>query len=94
MEEAASAVHVTVRGIVQGVGFRFATQRMARRLGLEGWVRNAPDGALEVFVQGALPELDEMVEFLGVGPSLAEVADANVLAAEPDPSLEGFDVLL
>ena len=43
-------VHLIVRGRVQGVFFRAATQREARRLGLTGWVRNRPDGSVEICI--------------------------------------------
>ena len=46
------AVYAIVRGIVQGVGFRYYTEDQAARRGLVGWVRNRSDGAVEVLVEG------------------------------------------
>ena len=45
-------MRIIVRGRVQGVGFRYATVSEARRLGLAGWARNAPDGSVEILAEG------------------------------------------
>ena len=47
-----SRKRIVVRGRVQGVGFRYATVSEARRLGLHGWARNAPDGSVEIVAEG------------------------------------------
>ncbi|HOX00484.1 MAG TPA: acylphosphatase, partial [Deltaproteobacteria bacterium] len=44
--------HLKIQGIVQGVWYRAGTRDEADRLGVSGWVRNAPDGSVEAFVQG------------------------------------------
>jgi acylphosphatase len=67
------ARHVVVHGRVQGVGFRFATQREARRLGLVGWVSNRADGAVEVHFEGAALLVAELEEWLTRGPVTARV---------------------
>lgn len=46
-------LHLQVFGLVQGVGFRYACCREARRLGLTGWVRNLPDNSVEIVAEGA-----------------------------------------
>jgi DNA ligase D-like protein (predicted 3'-phosphoesterase) len=73
----ATAVRVTVRGGVQAVGFREATQRRARGLGLMGWVRNEEDGGVLVHAEGPATAVEELVEFLGEGPSGARVAEVT-----------------
>jgi DNA ligase D-like protein (predicted 3'-phosphoesterase) len=73
----ATAARVTVRGDVQGVGFREATQRRARGLGLMGWVRNEEDGGLLVHAEGPATAVGELVGFLGEGPSAARVAEVT-----------------
>jgi DNA ligase D-like protein (predicted 3'-phosphoesterase) len=72
-EPTTEAIRAVVSGEVQGVGFRHATVRLARELGLMGWVRNGEDGTVLVHAEGALPALDELVAFLRVGPQLARV---------------------
>jgi DNA ligase D-like protein (predicted 3'-phosphoesterase) len=77
----ATAVRATVSGAVQGVGFRDATQRLARRLGLAGWVRNGEDGSVLVHAEGPAPALGELVAFLREGPVAARVADVTTESA-------------
>jgi DNA ligase D-like protein (predicted 3'-phosphoesterase) len=71
---ASEAIRVVVRGDVQGVGFRDATVRRARALGVMGWVRNGEDGSVQVHAEGARRAVDELVAFLRDGPPLARVS--------------------
>jgi acylphosphatase len=66
------SLHAIVHGDVQGVGFRYFVQRRADGMGLAGWVRNRPDGSVEVLVEGTRPALDRMLELLSRGPGMAE----------------------
>ena len=52
------AKHIIFNGRVQGVGFRFTTHRMAERHGLTGFVRNLPDGTVEMLAQGPAKDID------------------------------------
>lgn len=72
------AVKANVKGRVQGVGFRYSTQRQARRLGVNGWVRNERDGTVTVVAEGPKPAVDEMIRWLHEGPGFASVADVTV----------------
>jgi DNA ligase D-like protein (predicted 3'-phosphoesterase) len=72
------AVRATARGAVQGVGFREATVRVADRIGVLGWVRNGEDGSVLVHAEGPEAAVGEMVEFLEVGPSGAQVAGVDL----------------
>jgi acylphosphatase len=67
--------HVVVTGRVQGVGFRFTAVDAARRLGVHGWVRNQPDGSVEVLAEGERPAVEGLVRFLHRGPPGAWVED-------------------
>jgi acylphosphatase len=62
-----------IGGAVQGVGFRFFASRHGRRLGLLGWVRNLPDGQVEVVAEGDPARLAQFETELARGPSLASV---------------------
>lgn len=62
-----------VHGLVQGVGFRYFTRGVARRLNLKGFVRNDPDGVVTVVAEGKRPDLDALLDALHDGPDLAEV---------------------
>lgn len=63
--------------MVQGVGFRYATVRIARRLGLKGFVRNLPDGSVEAVVEGDEAAIQEFQGWIQHGPSLAQVDRVN-----------------
>ncbi len=56
--------HIIFHGRVQGVGFRYYAVNKANQLGLTGWVRNLPDGTVEMEVQGNEPSIDELIIFL------------------------------
>lgn len=71
-------VHVVVRGRVQGVFFRASTQREARRLGLTGWVKNRPDGAVEMLAEGEETALRQLCMWAERGPTAARVEDVQV----------------
>lgn len=68
-------VHVTIRGKVQGVGYRHATVRRAHMLGVTGWVQNLEDGTVEALVQGTPDQVDHMLEWLRRGPPAASVSE-------------------
>jgi DNA ligase D-like protein (predicted 3'-phosphoesterase) len=74
------AVRAVLRGEVQGVGCRDATVRRAGELGVLGWVRNGEDGTVLVHAEGPAAAVDDLLAFLGDGPSAARVAE---LAVEP-----------
>ncbi len=69
---------VRIRGRVQGVGFRYFTQRTARALGLTGWVRNLPDGAVEALFEGERESIEEALTACRQGPPAAEVEEFRV----------------
>ena len=65
-------------GDVQGVGFRYFAQSQARRLGLDGYVRNRYDGAVEVEAEGGADALERFLDVLRRGPRMARVQDVRV----------------
>jgi DNA ligase D-like protein (predicted 3'-phosphoesterase) len=82
MSEQSNARRVLVRGRVQGVGFRDATVRLARDLGVLGWVRNADDGTVLVHAEGPSAAVEELVTFLEAGPPGAGVGEVEVERAK------------
>lgn len=72
-DQTESNVVFRVHGRVQGVGFRWWTRRTASRLGLTGFVRNLPDGTVEVRARGPSDALQELEDSLHEGPSSARV---------------------
>lgn len=81
-----------VRGHVQGVYFRSTTQQAATSLGLRGWVRNRPDGTVEVAAEGPRAALNELVTFLHRGPPGARVTAVDVRWQPATGQLSEFDV--
>ena len=65
--------HVTIRGRVQGVGYRYWIEQQARVRGLEGWVRNRRDGSVEALFAGPADVISEVIALCGRGPSSARV---------------------
>jgi len=73
----------TVTGRVQGVGFRWAAQGEADRLGVVGRVRNRTYGAVEILAQGDRSAMDAFAAWLEHGPRFAQVADVDAEPVEP-----------
>jgi len=80
-----------VNGVVQGVGFRWFTQRAATRLGLRGSVANLPDGSVEVVADGDADGMSQLEHELRTGPSGARV---DGVEASPHPPIRepGFRI--
>ena len=83
MTQLATAVHVRVRGIVQGVSFRATMASMATDLGVRGWVRNLPDGSVEAFLEGDERGVERVLEWARTGPPLARVDGVDVQSTPP-----------
>ena len=66
-------VRVAVRGLVQGVGFRWFARERAQRLGLSGWVRNDPDGSVEIAASGEGTAVEQFLAMIERGPAGARV---------------------
>lgn len=77
MSEKIERLHAVVSGAVQGVYFRATTQTRAQQLSLTGWVKNLPDGSVEVMAEGPHPALLQLLEFLRQGPPEAMVAEVR-----------------
>ena len=81
-----------VRGVVQGVGFRFFTARAARAADLRGYVRNLPDGRVEVAAEGDGAALEQLDEALRHGPPLARVDEVEVEIRDPAGGFSRFEI--
>lgn len=75
--------HVVVQGRVQGVSFRWTCKEAADRLGVAGWVRNRPDGTVEVVAEGDETAVDELLAWCRRGPRHAVVSDVQVSIEQP-----------
>lgn len=89
-----SELHVRVVGRVQGVGFRWFVRERARRLGLAGWVRNLPDGSVEVAASGEAIQVDLLRGELLRGPDGASVDRLEEVAGPlKEPVSEPFGII-
>jgi acylphosphatase len=84
--------HVYVSGQVQGVFFRDSAREKAEQLGLNGWVKNLPDGRVEALFEGPSERVREMVRWCEEGPSHAEVEDVDTEFEASQGDLTGFEV--
>ena len=86
-------VHAVVTGKVQGVGFRAFTEYQATQKGLNGWVRNRPDGTVEVEAEGPRGVLRAFVEVLKQGPRQSRVTQIIVDWKDSNRQTHGFTIL-
>jgi len=82
---------VVVHGRVQGVFFRGSTQDEARGAGIDGWVRNLPDGGVEAVFEGEAAGVEQLVAYCRRGPSWAQVTRVDVVEETPEGE-QGFRV--
>jgi acylphosphatase len=80
-----------VRGQVQGVGFRYFARQRAEVHGVSGFVRNLPDGSVEVLAEGGANALSTFEADLRRGPSFGRVDDAAVTSIKPR-GFQGFEI--
>jgi acylphosphatase len=90
MPEKIVRAHVLVSGVVQGVGYRYSTVEQAQKYGLDGWVRNLPDGRVEAVFEGAQTTVEAMIRWCWKGPATAKVKDIAVEISQPQ-GLRGFN---
>jgi len=81
-----------VSGQVQGVGYRYFAIRVAREMGLKGWVRNLSDGRVEGYAAGSAHMLEDFEARLRQGPPAGDVRHVEVEDASVDVRIEGFDI--
>lgn len=85
------AIHLKIRGTVQGVFFRAETKEVADSLGITGWVRNLSDGSVEVFAQGEENALEKFEAWCTHGPPGAVVTQV-VKMEQKTAKLKGFSI--
>ena len=85
-------LHATIRGYVQGVGFRYFVVQKALSLGLRGYARNDSNGDVEVLAQGTRPALERLLTLLHRGPESAEVVEIHTNWRTPTEYISGFHV--
>ena len=86
------ALHVWISGRVQGVWYRQSTKEQADTHGVNGWVKNLPDGRVEAMLVGEANAVRQLEAWLSIGPELANVADVEVELVEDTDPLSTFVV--
>ncbi|NOZ61230.1 MAG: acylphosphatase [Calditrichaeota bacterium] len=86
------SAHIIVKGLVQGVGFRWFVEREANKLNLKGFVRNLPNGDVETEVEGEKGFVDEFVQQLKIGNPMSRVNDVIVTPGEFTGKYSDFQI--
>ncbi|MDJ0665990.1 MAG: acylphosphatase [Desulfobacterales bacterium] len=85
-------VHAFITGRVQGVAFRWETQRVAEQHQVRGWVRNLPDRRVEAVFEGPRPQVEAVLEWCHQGPGIARVDAVDVQWEDFKGEFEGFSI--
>ncbi len=83
---------ITIKGRVQGVGYRYFAEEKARKQELRGYVMNLPDGNVETVVEGGKSNIEEYVNELKTGPPMSRVTDVNIVWEPYQGSFTDFGV--
>jgi len=86
-----SKIKIKVFGYVQGVFFRYTTRKVARKLGLTGYVKNMSDGTVYIEAEGPQDKLFELLNFSKQGPKHAQVEKVEHEFTHPTNEFKGFD---
>lgn len=77
-ETESRGIHAVVFGRVQGVFYRANTQKIAKKLGINGWIRNRDDGTVELVAVGTEDSIEELIAWLAKGPPMARVSNIQL----------------
>ena len=84
--------HVFIAGRVQGVAFRWETQRVAEKHQVRGWVRNLPDSRVEAVFEGPRPQVNAVLDWCREGPSIARVDEVDIQWEDLKGEFEDFAI--
>ena len=91
-QEETARLSARITGRVQGVCFRWETQRTANSLGVSGWVRNCRDGSVELIAEGERHRLEDLLHWLHSGPDMARVDEVSSQWAPYQNEFLSFDI--
>ena len=86
-------IHLIIEGRVQGVWFRDSTRREAVSLGVFGWVRNRPDGSVEVVAEGPEDQVEKLTSWCNHGPPAARVSQVHETREKWQGEFKVFDIV-
>jgi len=84
--------HLFIKGKVQGVFFRASTQQKAQKLNLTGWVKNLPNGQVEVVAEGNSRNLKTFLKWIQKGPQLAHITSIDIYWEKPLNKFNSFSI--
>lgn len=85
-------VKVLISGRVQGVYFRLFTQNKAKHFAIKGYVRNLPDGRVEIVAEAKHPVIEQFLKWCHKGPITARVDHVEIIELQHDDLLTSFDI--
>lgn len=85
-------VHIFISGLVQGVTFRMFAKRNAGCLGINGLVKNLPDGRVEIILEGEQEQIKVLVKKLQHGPIWARVKDLEIFEEKYTGEFKNFEI--
>jgi len=85
--------NIIVKGVVQGVGFRYFVYRIATRFGLKGYVKNLFNGNVEIDIEGDRSMIEEFIKEVKTGPRFAHVTDMLITWKEVDKHYKTIEIL-
>lgn len=86
-------LRIMISGDVHGVGFRVMTQHRSRRLDVNGWVRNNPDGTVEAVFEGEDKAVEDMVEWCKKGPPTSYVEKVEIIEEKYSGEYKSFEIV-
>ena len=85
-------LHIIVKGVVQGVSFRYFVSYNARHLGIHGYVKNLFNGDVEIKVQGEPSMIEPFLEKIKIGPPAAHVNDIKIVDDPEQIEYDSFEI--
>ncbi len=92
VSKTAECAHIFFEGRVQGVGFRYTTEKLALEIGLTGWVKNVPDGRVEVLCEGDRARIEALVDGLKKSPMGPHIRKVSCSWQKPTGEFTDFSV--
>lgn len=86
------SVYLVIGGRVQGVGYRYFVRHKADELHISGWVRNTPEGRVEIEAEGEADDLDVFIEFLKIGPARSIIQSFSASDIAPPRNFKTFAI--
>lgn len=86
-------IAITVKGKVQGVGFRYFVKRHATEIGVTGFVKNLPNGDVYIEANGTSSQLEQLILLCNQGPAHSKVERVQVIDIQPSLDTIGFQIL-